>query len=460
MRTVIIGGGLSGLAAAHRALELAKEKAEAHDVVVFESSARPGGAVASERVDGFLVERAGDGFITDKPAIVALAKRLGIESRLVKTLPAKQGSKVVKDGTLHAIPEGFTMLAPARLRPFLKSDVLSPAGKARVLAELFVPRGRTSEDESLASFVRRRFGGEVLDRLAQPLMSGIYGADPETLSLRATMPRFLDEEARSRSLTWAFWKRAHQSKDRAHGARYGLFASFDEGMQVLVDALVATLPEKALRTRCPVLAIERDDGKWRVRTKSYAITCERLVLAIPSHVAAGLVAKVDDVLARELREIPHGSVATVTLGFGGRVLGDLDAYGVVVPHAEKRDMMAATFLSRKWPNRAPANGELVRVFLKRAGVRTLAEATNDDLLRVALRELRDLVPIAADPALVRIVRWDDAMPQYVVGHLDRVKRIEARLASLPGLKIAGNSLHGVGMPDAVASGERAVSAGT
>lgn len=236
-RVLIVGAGPSGLAAAHRCLEVARERGEALELHLLDSSPRAGGAVGTEHVDGFAIERGADGFITDKPHLIDLARRLGIEQRLVKTLPSTHGAYVVRGGTLLPIPAGFSMMAPTRLLPFALSPLLSPAGKARALLEPLVPRGR-GDDESLASFVRRRFGAEVLERLAQPLIGGIYGADPERLSLAATMPRFVDAERRSRSVTLDLRRQARRGQAAAsQGARYGLFASFDRGMQVLVDAL-------------------------------------------------------------------------------------------------------------------------------------------------------------------------------------------------------------------------------
>src|SRR4026208_2110938 len=238
-RIVIIGGGISGLAAAHRLLELSREKQQPLQVTLLEASDRLGGTIQTEYRDGFLLERGPDSFISEKPQALALAKRLGLEEKLVQTNEEYRRSFIVRNGRLRAVPEGFQLLAPSRMWPFLTSDIFSLAGKARMAADLLLPRrsANGSSDESLASFVRRRLGKEALARMAQPMVGGIYTADPETLSLRATLPRFLDMEQKHRSLILAMARLGREQKTGTSGARYSLFVSFERGMQVLVDAL-------------------------------------------------------------------------------------------------------------------------------------------------------------------------------------------------------------------------------
>src|SRR5829696_5525838 len=243
---LIIGGGISGLAAAHRVLELNPSTR----VTILEASSKLGGTIQTEHRDGFLLERGPDSFISEKPHALALAKRLGLESQLVQTNEEYRRSFIVRDGRLRAVPEGFQLLAPSRMWPFLTSDIFSLAGKARMAADLFLPRKNTNgtDDESLASFVRRRLGREALERMAQPMIGGIYTADPETLSLRATLPRFLDMERKHRSLILAMLRQGNVNKSGTSGARYSLFLSFDRGMQVLVDALAQTKTDIRLNT--------------------------------------------------------------------------------------------------------------------------------------------------------------------------------------------------------------------
>lgn len=453
-RIVVIGGGVSGLAAAHHALELGRARGEEPTVTLLESSDRLGGALGTEAFGGFLMERGADGFLTEKPEPIALAKRLGIDGRIVSTRPARDGAYIVKGGALHPIPAGFSMMAPVRALPFLRSPLLSWRGKARALAEVLVPKRPPPGDESLASFVRRRFGAELLDQLAQPLVSGIYGADPEELSLLATMPRFLQEERRSGSVTLGLRERARRGAALAQGARYTLFASFDGGMQVLVDALAAALGPDRVRLGAADVAIAREGDHLRVRSTAGMVEADHVILAVQGPSLSGLLRPLDGSLADDIAAIRHGSCATVVLGYDARVLpSSLDGYGFVVPAIEGRASMAATFLSRKWPGRADDGKDLVRVFLH-----WRPEMTDWDdarFVEIARAELRAILGVGAAPVVSRVRRWREAMPQYRVGHVDRAKAMAARAALLPGIHLAGNSLFGVGIPDAIRAGETA-----
>lgn len=449
LRVAVIGAGPSGLAAAHRLIEGATP-ARPVEVNVYESADRAGGGIGTDAIEDFLVERGADGFLAEKPALIDLARRLKIDDRLIRTQPATGGASIVHNGKLVPIPDGFSMMAPTKLRPFLASPLLSPAGRLRALAEVLLPRGGPGHDESLASFVRRRFGPEVLERLAQPLVGGIYGADPELLSLRATMPRFLDEETDSRSVTLGLRRKARGAAS-AQGARYGLFASFDRGMQVLVDALVNALPAGSLHLGHAVERLVPEGRRVQLTTRGETTTFDHVILALPSRAAARLLAPVDSTLTHRLEQLQLGSCATINLGFDTRAPG-LVGYGVVIPDSEQRPSIAMTYASRKWANRAPSSGDLIRVFIGDE----LAEETDDgELEAIARAELRTLVGITARPRFVVIRRHLAAMPRYLVGHLDRVAAIERRAAGHPWLVLAGNSLRGVGIPDAVMSGEKA-----
>ena len=445
---VVVGAGISGLAAAHRLIELDGSR----EVIVLERSDRAGGVIATERADGYVIERGPDSILTEKPAALALAQRLGLEDEIVATNPDARGAYVVCRGRLERVPEGFSLMAPVDPIAFLASPILSWRGKARAALDLVKPRGG-HEDESLASFVRRRFGDELLDRLAQPLVSGIYGADPDLLSLRATMPRFLDVEREARSVAFGLWRRqrgAH-GKGKASGARYGLFMSFRDGSQRLVDALASKLGAR-VRTGVAVTRLERSRDGYRVHTEvGEPIDAQHVVLALGAPRAAALVRELDAPLADSVAAIPYGSATTVTLAYAReQIPHPLDAAGFVVPSIEGRAITAATWSSRKWPGRAPAGMELIRVFF--AG--PPSERDDDTLVRDARGELGALMGIDAAPTLVRISRNPGAMPQYHVGHLDRVAAIESRLAAHPALSLAGNAYRGVGIPDCIARAEQ------
>src|ERR1051325_8466584 len=275
---VIIGGGISGLAAAHRLSE------EQVNVTLLEASPRLGGTIQTEHRDGFLLERGPDSFISEKPQALELAKRLGLESRLVQTNEQFRRTFIVRDGRLRAVPEGFQLLAPSRLWPFITSDIFSVAGKARMAADLFLPRKSANgvNDESLASFVRRRLGIEALERMAQPMVGGIYTADPETLSLRATLPRFLEMEREHRSLILAMLRQGRSQKIGTSGPRYSLFLSFDQGMQVLVDSLAEQVrADVRLNTRAETL--KRDGAGWTIITNAGELKADAICIALPAY---------------------------------------------------------------------------------------------------------------------------------------------------------------------------------
>lgn len=454
-KIVVLGAGPSGLTAAHRCLELARERGEVIELKVLDRAPRAGGAIGTDEVDGFRIERGADGFITDKPALMALSERLGLTPRLVKTQPATHGAFVVREGRLLPIPRGFSMMAPTDLRAFLASPLLSPIGKARALAEVVLPRGNKHPDESLSSFVRRRFGDELFERLAQPLVGGVYGADPVELSLRATMPRFLDEERASRSVTLGLRQKARSKRveSGAQGARYGLFASFDRGMQVLVDGLTARLPAGALSLDTGALALRPSaEGRVTVETTRGEHEADHVILALGAGPASSLLAPLDDAPGRELASIRLGSAVLVNLGFARRVIPPMfDGYGIIVPEVERRASIAATFASRKWPGRAPEGKELIRVFLSPR----FLEESEQAQLDAARNELGALLGIKDEPETVRIARYERVMPQYRVGHLELVATIERKLRRLSWLSLAGNALSGVGLPDTVRAAEQA-----
>lgn len=458
---MIVGAGLSGLAAAHHLRELRPELR----VSVVEAGSRAGGYVGTDVRDGFLIERGADGFLDEKPAARLLARALGIESRMVGTTPSPHGSAIVHRGRLEPIPEGFSIMSPTRIRPFVRSRLLSPLGKARALLEPLVPRGQAARrvgedpdhlaDESLASFVRRRFGTEVAERLAQPLAAGIYGANPDVLSLRATMPRFLREEAESGSVTLGLLRKARAQGQVARGARYQLFQSFDRGMQVLVDALEAAI--EPIRFGIAARSLAFGPSSVSIGTDDGTLEADAVVLAVDARTSSQLLAPVDGTLASELGQITFGSAATVAFALRSADLPETArGYGFVVPKTEHRVSIAATYLSRKWPHRTPEGTDLVRIFL---GGETSPpfDAPESELVDAAFDELVALVGVrpSTKPLFSIVNRALGAMPQYHVGHLDRVRAIDDRVARQPRLALAGNSLTGVGIPDTIAAGRRA-----
>ena len=452
-KIVIVGGGISGLAAAHRVHEIDP----AIKVTVLEASPRLGGTIQTKHRDGFLLERGPDSFISEKPEALALAKRLGLKSQLIETNESFRRSFIVRNGRLRAVPEGFQLLAPSRMWPFITSDIFSLAGKARMAADLFLPRKSTNGDESLASFVRRRLGQEALARMAQPMVGGIYTADPETLSLRATLPRFLDMEQKHRSLILAMLRQGRAQKSGTSGARYSLFLSFDRGMQVLVDALTRVNADVLLNTR--VQRLNFNQGWTVITDKNEQLKADAVCLAVPAFIAASLVQDVDTRLADKLRAIRYASTATINFGYRrSAIKHPLNGFGFVVPVIEKRSLIACTFSSVKFADRAPNDHVLLRAF---AGGALQPEIFALDEATMAARveaDLRELLTIREDPRFIEVAKWERSMPQYEVGHLDRMNEIDTLVANLPGLALAGNSYRGAGIPDCIRSGEAAAEA--
>ena len=458
MKLLVVGGGVAGLAAAHRAIELTRDGRPV-DLTLLEASGRLGGTISTERCGDFLVEGGADSFLTEKPWALDLCRRIGAEGRLIRTDDRHRRTFVAWGGRLRPLPEGFQLLAPTRLRPLLASRLFSWPGKLRMGLDLVLPRGG-DPDESLGAFVRRRLGREALERVAQPLIAGIYTADPDSLSLAATMPRFQEMERRERSVVLAMWRAARRAGAQAadaSGARWSLFASLAGGMEELVRLIAARLPAGAVRLGERVVELARDGAGWRVVTAAgAAIRGDAVVLATESYQAARLLRAADPSLSLLLGDIAYASSAIVTLAYRrAEVAHPLDGFGFVVPHAERRPLLACTFSSVKFPGRAPDGHVLLRVFMGGALQAGALDVDDDDLQVTARAQLAELLGARGEPALTRVVRHPRSMPQYQVGHLARVEAIELGLRRHPGLALAGAGYRGVGVPDCIRSGEAA-----
>ena len=467
-RIAIIGGGLSGLAAAHRLIELSRPDPGTVEITLFEAGPRLGGIIGTRRIGEYLVDTGADSFLTNKPGAIGLCRRLGLEHRLVPTDARYRGAHVLFEGRPVPVPEGFQLISPSAIWPIVTTPLLSPWGKLRMLMECIVPAGN-GDDESLAAFVRRRFGRETLDRLVQPLVGGIYTSDPEKLSLAATMPRFLEMERKYGSLILAAFRQRNtkesESSDRSSsGARYGLFAGFAGGMEELLDALRNVVVTGCdVRTSTRVRSVSRAAGQ----TSGYRIgladgtaeVFDAVIMATTAHQAAALLTDLDPALGRELNGIEYASSAIVVTAHKlANVRHPLNSFGLVVPHRERRRILATSFSSRKFPDRAPADSVLMRTFVGGAMQPEFFDLDDDELRRIVLAELSDIFGVRGDPEICLVVRYPRAMPQYLVGHLDRVARIESLTARHHGLALAGNAYRGVGVPDAISSGESAAQA--
>jgi len=472
----VVGGGVSGLAAAYELTRRAPHETDAPGVVLLEASARTGGTIRTERRDGFLIEAGPDSFISDKPAALELIKEIGLEQNLVGTNDAHRRAFVVRGGRLRPVPEGFQLLAPSRLWPFVTTDIFSWPAKLRIALEMFVPRRAADDDtdESLAAFVRRRFGREALERMAQPMVGGIYTADPELLSLRATMPRFIQMERDHGSVIRALLKarRRAEAKEQGgsigangraargtSGARYGLFLSLDAGLQLLTDRLAERLPPGTIRAGARVESLTFDEAtrRWALQLGGgERVAADAVCLALPAHASARLLRAADPALASELEAIPYASTATVNLAFRrADIPHPLDGFGFVVPHVERRRVIACSFSSVKFAGRAPEGHALLRAFVGGALQPEMFRLDDEAMRRAALEDLRELLGVTAPPLFAQVSRWPRSMAQYAVGHTARMGRVRARLEQLPSLRLAGNAYTGAGIPDCVREGRTA-----
>jgi oxygen-dependent protoporphyrinogen oxidase len=455
-RIAIIGGGISGLSAAFH-LERARHGGADVRYMLFESSDRLGGVMRTERVEGCLIEAGPDSFLSEKQSAAELCRELGIEDQLVGSNDAHRRTYILVKGRLVEMPDGLQFMVPTKLWPTVMTPLFSWGTKLRMAREFFAKPHTSNSDESAATFVKRHFGPEVVDRLADPLLAGVYGGSAERLSVRAVLPRLLDMEAKYGSLSRAMLAAMKKRPPAANGA-HPIFTSMKDGMQQLVDAVVAQLDPKALHVGERIKALGREGGTWMVlRQESTAARFDRVIVATPGYIAAGLLRSVEPRLASVLGETAYSSSVTVALGyatagFDGRGGKREDGFGFLVPRSEGKRLLACTFVHNKFPHRAPDDRLLLRVFLGGSHDPAVLEIPDEEILRTVCVELRQILGLTTEPRFSRIYRWERSMAQYEVGHLERVAEIEHLRAALPGLALAGNAYRGIGVPDCIKSG--------
>ena len=439
MDVAVIGAGISGLAAAYE-LSL-------HGVsfAVLERAQRAGGVILSEQIDGFTIDGGPDSLLLAKPEAINLCEEVGLGDRLVPTkLP--RAAYIQRGGTLHRLPSGSVLGIPTRIAPFLTSTLFSWKGKMRMGGELFVPPRTRDGDESIGSFMARRFGQEAKWYLAEPLLAGIHAGDVDRLSMHALFPRFVEHERQYGSLLKAF-----RAQSRTSVAVDGAFKSLPGGLTEMVDAIVSKLPPSSLRLGAGATRIA-GDGPFRVEfTGGRAVDARQVIVTTPAYAAADLLKEHDTELARRCADIPYASAVTVALGFRREdIAHPLKGSGFVVPRLEGSGILAATWLSSKWPDRAPEGRVLMRAFLGGTRDPMAIERGDDALIKQSLLALTPLMSLRAQPFLTKVYRWPRANAQYEVGHLARVAAIDLTLARHPGLLLTGSGFRGVGIPDCVA----------
>ena len=450
-RIAIIGGGISGLSAAFR-LEQKKKQGLPLEYVLFESTQRFGGVLQTERVDGCLVEAGPDSFLTEKAWAADLCTELGLRDELIPSNDAARKTYILVKGRLVPLPDGLMFMVPTKLLSAFSSPLFSAATKLRMLREWFFRPEQSSADLAVARFVERHYGREMVDRVADPLLAGVYGGSADELSVRSVLPRFVEMEARYGSLGKAMLaaRTPQQSSSRA------LFTSLRGGMQVMTDALIARIPDSARRPNSAAEKISPESGKWLVMSSGRTEEFDAVIIAAPAYVAGKLLQDANGELASVLSAIRYSSSMAVAVGYGESVRRTLpEGFGFLVPRTESARIIAATFVHNKFPHRAPDDRALIRCFLGGTRDEEILQLSDDETAATVKRDLLAILGIDAEPQFVRIYRWQKAMAQYEVGHRDRVERIRSLLAEMPGLALAGNYLGGIGVPDCVRAGSEA-----
>jgi oxygen-dependent protoporphyrinogen oxidase len=435
---VVVGGGIAGLAAAYELRQ------RGLDIRLFEAAPRPGGVIVTEQIDGWVIDGGPDALLVQKPAAVELCRELGLGDRLFPTLEPRT-AYVLRDGRLHPLSAGSFLGFPVSLAALARSPLFSWSAKLRMACEIAIP-ARGTEDESIAAFVRRRFGAEAVDYLAEPLLAGIHAGDAERLSLAALFPQLAGAERRAGSVLRSL--RAVRTRSSSSGA----FVSLPGGIGELADTVAARLGPETIRCATPVEAIGRAGG-LTVETRSGTVLARAVILAVPAWTAAALTRRLDAELARLCDAVPYASTATVAFGYRRTHIGHpLNGTGFVVPRVEPCPLLAATWVTSKWPGRAPDGCALLRAFLGGGRDPHRLEQSDEALVALAREALSEILHIKGAPLITRLFRFSRQSPQYEVGHLQRLAAIEARAANIPGLFLAGSGFRAIGIPDCIADG--------
>lgn len=458
-RVVIVGGGITGLATAH-ALEKAKEPCEVH---IVEAAPRLGGNLVTVSYSGFTIDGGPDSWVASKPHATRLAREVGLGDELIGTRPDTRKVYIVWKKKLHAMPEGLVLGIPTEWRPFAETELFNLDTKLRALLEPVVPRKifAGDDDESIAAFVTRRLGADICERIAGPLLGGIFAGDPESLSVRACIPQLVEAEAKYGSLVLAMRALRASRREAAPPGELeaSAFLSLKRGIGDLVTYVAHRLRDAEISTdraakKVSLLTDGDTRGPWAVETTRGTLYADHVALTVPAHASASLVEGFDPTLAGMLGNVGYVSTATVFLAYRKYdVRHPLDAVGFLVPRSENRPIIACTFVSSKWDHRAPSGQALMRVFIGGAGAEHHLARDDESLTRLAREQLLDLIGIERAPVFSKVFRFKRASPQPTVGHLARMRKLLDRVATWPGLHVGGNGFIGTGIPDSIKQGE-------
>lgn len=464
-RVVIIGGGIAGLAAAYSLREHQKPGDRDYEVIILEKNDRVGGNIRTEKADGFIIEGGPDCFLSEKPWAMELCKRIGLGDELLTTNEENRRTFVLSGGRLHDLPEGVILMVPTKILPLATSSLISMSGKIRMAMELFIPKRKDKGDETLGSFVRRRLGQEALDKIAEPLVAGVHAGDPETMSIRASFPKFVQLEEEYGSLIRGMLKRMELLKKTrkappagAEKKKVTMFMTLKNGLGILIDSLTSRLDgfkDTHIRKGVRVSGISKKGALYEIALEGEpSITADAVVVAAPAYSASALLSGLDSDLAQKLLTIPYVSTATVSIAFKKKeIRHPLNGFGFVVPKTEGRKIMAATWTSVKFKYRSPEDSVLIRCFVGGSKNAELVSLNDGEMVGMVRAELKEIMGVDAEPVLARVYRWRNSMPQYTIGHEERIAAIEEKVAHYPGLYITGSAYHGIGISDSVRNGE-------
>ncbi|MDP6388137.1 MAG: protoporphyrinogen oxidase [Candidatus Pacebacteria bacterium] len=452
-KIAVIGGGIAGLSAAYALEKEAADNGISIEIDLIEKEGRVGGNILTERVDDFIVEGGPDCVFSEKPASLNLCGKLDLEEELLKTMEEKKGTYIYWNNKLHDMPEGVILMIPTMIKPMLLSSLITLPGKLRMALEPLIPKRNNSDEETLSQFVTRRLGKELLDKIAEPLVAGIHAGNPETMSINASFPRFVDLEQKYGSLIRGMLSRRKEMRSMMKGRtpKYTMFMTLKEGLQNLTDSISKTLSNTSKTIDCKVVTIAKKAEEYELSFNNRNSNLyDSVVIATPSYVSAALIKGIDSSLSNTLSEIPYVSTATVSLAYSA---SDVDhirkGFGFIVPRIAKRTIMAATYTSNKFSYRAPEGSMLLRCFVGGAQNEDLVFLHDKEMEKMVRNELKEIAGITATPIFTKIFRWEKAMPQYVIGHLDRVKKIQELSAKHPGLYLTGSAYNGIGISDCI-----------